>query len=294
MKYVAAIDVGGTFIKASLVDENLNILTSTSRPTPSLDSTAEKTISAIKDLISEFEISYPVEAVGVSTPGSIDEINGVVRWAGNLNWKNIAFKELATKHLNKPVAFGHDVRAGGYAELKMGAGKDVKNSIFIPIGTGIAASLVVDGEIRTGDGYAGEIGHLNVGHNVPCVCGLTGCLETISSGAAIVKIYKEKTGIEKSAKEIINSIGNDEIANSVWQDATYYLAIAIVELITILAPELIILGGGVSESGQMLIDALEIKMKPLLTFQRVPRIKLAHFGAQAGSIGTALKALEVI
>jgi glucokinase len=293
MKHVAAIDVGGTAIKAALVNEELVIINNLSRPTPSDDWSSEKTLLVISEIISEFEQHHKIDAVGLSIPGSIDEPNGIVRWAGNLNWEQIAVRDLLIKKINKPVAFGHDVRAGAYAELKLGVSQNFNQSIFIPIGTGIAAALVIDGAIRDGDGYAGEIGHMNVGHSLPCVCGLVGCLETISSAAAMARVYKSKTGKEISAKEIVENRHNDPIAREVWEEAIHYLVVALVDLITILAPEAIIFGGGVAEAGESLINAIREKLEPQLTFQRKPELLIAKFGMSAGTIGTALKALEV-
>ena len=294
MKYVAAIDVGGSAIKAALLNENLEILDVLSNPTPRDDETSEKTVNLICEIIKKFEGKNPIDAVGLSIPGSLDETNGVVRWAGNLKWKEIAVRDLLSKKINKPVAFGHDVRAGGYAELKLGAAKNYAQSIFIPIGTGIAAALVIDGAIRDGDGYAGEIGHMNVGHSLPCVCGLTGCLESISSASAMSRNYQLKTGNKISAKKIVENIHHDPIAQLVWGEAIHYLVVALADLVTILAPEAIIFGGGVAEAGDLLINSVREKLNTLLTFQRIPELHIAHFGMSAGTIGTALKALEMV
>lgn len=295
MRYVAAIDVGGTFIKAALVSENLEIIENSSTDTPKNDLTGEATADAIAELVRGFETHHPVDAVGFAVPGAIDEVQGVVRWAGNLQWKNIPIRALVEKATNKPVAFKHDVRTGMVAEQRKGAAHGFNQSIFIPIGTGFAAAFVIDGEIRSSDGYAGEIGHVNVGGPRPCVCGKSGCLEAISSALAISNNYREKSGKELTSAQIVAaSKQGDAIAEKVWNEAVHFIGVAIEMLITTLAPEVIVFGGGVSKAGKDLIDPLEKYLDDRLTFQRRPQLRIAHFGSDAGTIGCALIAFDRI
>ncbi len=294
MKYVAAIDVGGTSIKAALVSQTLEVITTTTAPTPQEDSTGHKTAQSLAAIVRELEQTHHVSAVGFAVPGALDEGKGVSRWTGNLGWKDLPIKELVAKELNLPVAFGHDVRSGAVAELRSGAAKGFQQSIFIPIGTGIAAALIIDGKIRSSDGYAGEIGHLNVGHDIPCVCGLSGCLETISSAAAITREYEKRTGYQITAKEILGRIRSDDHAWQVWEQAIAYLAVALEDLITILAPEAIIFGGGLSQAGTALIEPLQTILNERLTFQRMPQLLIAHYGVNAGTIGCAIMALDLL
>ncbi len=294
MKYVVAVDVGGTSIKAALVSEALEIIATSSTPTPINDSTGNAVADAIATLVKEFEKIQPISAVGFAVPGALDEENGISRWTGNLGWVNVPIKDLVTQAVGLPVAFGNDNRSGAVAELRSGAAKEFQQSIFIPIGTGIAAALIIDGKIRSSDGYAGEIGHLNVGHDIPCVCGLSGCLETISSAAAITREYEKRTGYQISAKEILGRIRSDDHAWQVWEQAIAYLAVALEDLITILAPEAIIFGGGLSQAGAALIEPLQVILSERLTFQRMPQLLIAHYGVNAGTIGCAIMALDLL
>ncbi len=294
MKYVAAIDVGGTSIKAALVSQTLEVITTTTAPTPQEDPTGHKTAQALAAIVKELEQNHHVSAVGFAVPGALDEAQGISRWTGNLGWKDLPIKELVAKEVNLPVAFGHDVRSGAIAELRSGAAKDFQQAIFIPIGTGIAAALIIDGKIRSSDGYAGEIGHLNVGHDIPCVCGLSGCLETISSAAAITREYEKRTGYQVTSKEILGRIRSDDHAWQVWEQAVAYLAVALEDLITILAPEAIIFGGGLSQAGAALIEPLQTILNERLTFQRMPQLLIAHYGVNAGTIGCAIMALDLL
>jgi len=133
-----------------------------------------------------------------------------------------------------------------------------------------------------------------VGHDIPCVCGLEGCLETISSAAAISREYQKRTGYSVSAKEILKRIRSDDHAWQVWEQAIAYLAVALEDLITTLAPEAFIFGGGLSQAGAALIEPLEAIVLERLTFQRKPEFLIAQYGANAGSIGCAIMALDLL
>lgn len=296
MKLVAAIDVGGTSIKGALVDADLRIIATANVPTPHQDLDGSKTVKAISGLLSQLASPGEIKAVGLAVPGALDENNGISRWSGNLGWKNLPIRDLLAREINIPVAFGHDVRTGALAELRSGAAKGLNNAIFIPIGTGIAAALIIDGQIRSSDGFAGEIGHVDVGAKFDCVCGRKGCLEAASSAFAITNAYAKvsgKTGI--SSEEIATLAQNgDVIAQEIWRNAMASIATACQMLITVLAPEVIIFGGGLSQSGNLLIDPIEKALAESLTFQRVPQIVIAHHGAQAGTIGCAMMALDLL
>jgi glucokinase len=291
MKYVAAIDVGGTQIKAALVSQSFGIISTEIIETPK-DSSGQKTALAISDLVKNFEGEQQISALGFATPGAIDEPNGIVRWAGNLSWKNVEILKMVREKVAIPSVLSHDVRSGMVAELREGAAKGFDNSIFIPIGTGIAAALVMDGKIRSSDGYAGEIGHLNVGHDRDCICGKKGCLESISSGNAISLTYKELSGEDLDCSQIIDS--SDPVAQKVWSDALRYLGIAIESMITTLSPEVIVFGGGVSQAGTKLIEPIQSFLEERLTFQRHPKLEIAKFGKFAGTIGCAMLAFDLV
>jgi glucokinase len=166
----------------------------------------------------------------------------------------------------------------------------------MPIGTGIAAAIVLDGALRTGGGYAGEIGHADVGHAERCGCGATGCLEAIASSAAIARRYTAKAGrAVAGAAEVVAAAGDgDPDAMQVWQDATDALARGVALLATLLGPEVVVLGGGLAMAGERLVTPIARKLTELLTFQRTPELRLAELGDEAGSLGAGLLALDLI
>jgi glucokinase len=296
VSYVVAVDVGGTEIKSALVDSDFNVIATATAPTPKADSTGVETVKAIAAIVAQFSTQHPVDAVGLAVPGALDEPAGTSRWSGNLQWKNLPIRDLLHAAINVPVAFGHDVRTAAVAELRSGAAKGARNAIFIPVGTGIAAAFIIDGEIRSAEGYAGEIGHINVNGKYPCVCGKTGCLEAASSTLAISKAYEAQSGKTGTTTEEIYKlvVAGDSVATQVWDDATAAMAHGCETLITLLAPEVIVFGGGLSNAGETFLKPIRDYLDSSLTFQRKPRLEIAQYGAKAGTIGCAMLAFDLV
>lgn len=295
MNYVVAVDVGGTGIKAALVDENLNVLSEIKRPTPHSDPSGRAVVAEIVSIYEELSTKQQISALGFAVPGALDEVEGIAHWTGNLAWRELPIRALLQEKLDIPVTFGHDVRRAALAEIRNGAAKGAKNAVFIPVGTGIAAALIIDGEIRSSNGFAGEIGHINVGFDHLCVCGKRGCLEAVASALAIATSYKAKSGTEASAKKVLElTKTGDAAAIEAWNDATLALSRMVLILTTLLAPEVIVLGGGVALAGSALVDPINAYLDSEITFQRRPRIELAKFGAEAGAIGNAIAALDLL
>lgn len=296
MNYVVAVDVGGTEIKSALVDSDLNVISTINTPTPKADKTGVETVKAIVELIAQFSKQQTVSAIGLAVPGALDEPAGTSRWSGNLQWENLPIRNLLADAVNIPVAFGHDVRTAAVAEMRSGAAKGAENAIFIPVGTGIAAALIIDGEIRSADGFAGEIGHVNVSGKYPCVCGKSGCLEAASSTLAISKTYEVNSGrIGVTTEEIYKLVvAGDPVATQVWNDATAAMARVCEVLITILAPDVIVFGGGLSNAGETFLKPIREYLDSSLTFQRKPRLEIAHYKSQAGAIGCAMLAFDLV
>ena len=296
MSHVVAVDVGGTEIKSALVDSYFNVIATINAPTPKADVTGAHTVKAIAELISQYSKQQTVNAVGLAVPGALDEPAGTSRWSGNLQWNNLPIQRLLADAINIPVAFGHDVRTAAVAEMRNGAAKGARNAIFIPVGTGIAAALIIDGEIRSADGFAGEIGHVNVNGKYPCVCGKTGCLEAASSTLAINKAYEGLSGKSGVTTEEIYKlvVAGDPVAQQVWDDATSAMARACEMLITILAPEVIVFGGGLSNAGETFLKPIMDYLDSSLTFQRKPQLEIAHYKSKAGTIGCAMLAFDLL
>jgi glucokinase len=171
--------------------------------------------------------------------------------------------------------------------------------LVLPVGTGISGAMFVEGRL-VHNPYAGEIGHVRVAEHEPCVCGAIGCLEAISSAAAIARRYRRAVGA--TANDTTNDTGNgaagvvaalragDEAAARVWQEAIDGLAAALAGYTSVLAPELIVLAGGLSGAGETLLDPLRTGLRERLTWQPVPRLTVAEFGEDAACVGAVLLA----
>jgi glucokinase len=245
---------------------------------------------------------HRVRAIGVVVPGVIDAEHGTVG-AENLEWVGTpVLAELkaavqSTGAEEVPIVLAHDVRAGGYAELRQGALAGTRNAMFLPLGTGIAAAMIVDGSLVSGDGYAGELGHSKFiygGAAELCACGQWGCLETVASAAALARRYTARTGrTVDGAREVMELLAaGDPDAAQVWQDALTALIDALVLYTTLVAPTRIAIGGGLVGAGETLLQPLREGVHARLTFQREPEIVAAVLGEEAGCLGAARMAWD--
>jgi len=293
---VAALDVGGTTVKAALLDEQLEPQATLRAETArSADGTAlAEQVADIVTRLSEQAGTGAPAAVGVVVPGIVDEKTRICHFSANLDWREVHFGELLETRLGLPVAFGHDVTAGGIAEFRVGAGQGCENAAFIPVGTGIAAALLLEGRIHRAHGLAGEVGHIDVGHAIKCGCGAVGCLEAISSAAAIARRYTERTGrAADGAREVVEAARHgDEAAVAVVQDALDGLGHGIRTLLTLLGPEVIVLGGGLFTASDYVLQPVHDWLAAHLTFQRMPELRIAKLGDEAGRLGAGLLALD--
>jgi glucokinase len=288
-----ALDVGGTEIKGAIRNSDGEIATLHRWPTPR-DRGPDAVLRAVKDAAAELLSEAPgAEAVGLVVPGTVDEHAGVGLFSENIGWRDVPFRQLMADASGLPVGFGHDVRAGGLAERTVGAARGFDDVLFLPIGTGISGAMVVEG--RSIDGpFAGEIGHLDVGSGRHCACGLTGCLETVATGPSIATIYGELSGSTVSgAKPVVDLLlAGDNIAARVWTNAVNAIAHALTSYITLLDPELIVVGGGLSGAGEVLLDPLRAALRARLVWQREPRLVRAELGDMAGNVGAHLLAVR--
>jgi glucokinase len=293
-RLVAAIDVGGTSIKSALVAEDLHVVHTLRTPTRRVDGAVD--VAQIVELVDELRAKAgdaTVVGAGVAAPGIIDEREGMARAAVNLGWRDLPLRQMVADAAGLPVALGHDVRTGGLAEFTVGAATGVRNAMFMPIGTGIAAAFLVDGQRLDADGYAGEIGHIVVDPGgAVCGCGTRGCLETVASAAFIARHYAQRCGkpVTRAAEVAAAVDAGDPDAIAVWERAIEGLANALHTATTLLAPEIIAIGGGLSESGDTLLAPLRSSLAGRLAFQREPGLVRAALGDNAGCIGAGILA----
>jgi glucokinase len=295
---VAALDVGGTTIKGAVVDHAGTVLSRKRRPTPARDRPAEEVLAAVVAAVGELVGAAPagvaVRGVGLVVTGIVDERHGLAVRAENVGWRNVPVRSLIEQATGLPAGFGHDVRAGALAEWRLGAGRGLDDLVFVPVGTGVSAGIIAQGRLLTGGGYAGEIGHLNVGHGEPCPCGGRGCVEAVASAAAVARRYAAAAGrpVSGAGEVAERMVAGDPAARRVWADATEALALALAWTSVVLAPQAILLGGGLARSGGLLLEPLRQGLDRHLGAVRRPRLLPAALQDEAGCLGAALLAWE--
>jgi glucokinase len=319
---VAAVDLGGTRVKSALVDRDGTEVVSITTPTPpgldapgALVGLVHDTVTRLLSAAQAPEVSADpddVMACGLVVPGLVDDTAGVALWSANLCWRDLPVSEPLGARLGLPVALGHDVRAGLLAEVAFGAARGHEQVLFMPVGTGIAGAMMLDGHVVVGDGWAGELGHVVVEPDGPlCGCGARGCLEAVASASAVERRYAALvpvavgspslepmapgSGRRVSAHEIANRVvAGEPAAREIWEVTTTALARALVMVVTLTGVDLVLLGGGLAESGDLLLEPVRRKVTGALTFQRPPRIERATLGDRAGCLGAACLAWELV
>lgn len=296
---VLAFDVGGTDIKSALFDAEGVALGLRRTPTPVVEGDrTEVLLERLEVLAAELRAAYPdviPEAVGLVVPGIVDADAGLAVFASNLGWRDAPLRDLAAQRLGLPVAFDHDVRAASWAERQLGGARDYADSVVLVIGTGIAGAIFVGGVPHTAGGYAGEIGHSPIADAPECPCGARGCLEAVASAGAIARRYRDATGIEPDgAKDVIaRAAAGDQVAAEIWNSALDALTLSLAQLAAVVAPQAVVIGGGLSRAGGALFDELRERLAARLSFQRVPVLVPAELSGNAGLLGAALRARDL-
>ncbi|WP_449486515.1 ROK family protein [Streptomyces avidinii] len=304
MKHVIALDVGGTGMKAALVADDGSLLHEARRAT-GRERGPDAVVETIQDFAAELldlgreRFGRAASAAGVAVPGIVDADNGIAVYAANLGWRDVPMRALLSRRLGGiPVALGHDVRTGGLAEGRIGAGRGADRFLFVPLGTGIAGAIGIAGRIEAGaHGYAGEIGHIVVRPGGPaCGCGQHGCLETLASASAVSRAWAAASGDpEADAADCAKAVeSGDGAAQEVWLAAIGALADGLVTAITLLDPRTLIIGGGLAEAGETLFTPLRTAVEERVTFQRLPHIVPAALGDTAGCLGAGLLAWDLL
>lgn len=298
---VVAVDVGGTAIKCALVGRDGSVVHTERHATA-----GERGPAAVVTTIVEIAealvgkanaAGFTPRAVGVVIPGVVDEAAGVAVMSANVGFRDVPLRHKVSGHLCLPVAVGHDVRAGGLAEARLGAGRDREHVLFVAAGTGIAAAHLVRGRAQTGaHSAAGELGHVVVRPGgTTCGCGARGCLEAYASAAAIARRYADLVGRSVPAARVAELVAAcDETAIDVWGDAVEALADGLVTAQALYDVDTVVLGGGLAEARETLLIPLRSAVRARLTFHREPAIVRAALGDEAGCLGAALLAWDLV
>ncbi len=307
-KHVFGVDLGGTTCKIGLFQMDGEIEDKWEIPTDRSNEGANILKDISDSLHAKIEekgiIASDIEGVGIGIPGPVDS-QGVVNRCVNLGWGVIPIEKDFAEISGFKVKAGNDANVAAMGEAFAGAGKDADSVVMITLGTGVGAGIVIDGKIIAGhNGAAGEFGHVNVNENESehCGCGNCGCLEQYASATGIVRMARKcldasekdstlrKLSTEDiTAKEIFDAAkAGDALAKEIVQEFCSILGKAIAKLCCIVDPEIVVIGGGVSKAGQILLEGLEAPFKKhVFHAARETRIALATLGNDAGIYGGA-------
>jgi len=302
------VDVGGTKVAAGVVDERGRIVEKLKRPTPS--ASPKRTAEVIVDVVAELASRHQAEAVGLGCAGFVDEARATVRFAPNLAWRDEPVKSDVEERVGLPVVVENDANATAWAEARYGAARGQDYVVLLAIGTGIGAGIIINGELYRGrHGIGGEPGHYRV---VPdgrlCGCGNRGCWEQYASGSALVAEAREFARRSPGAAVRMLQLGGgtpegitgavmaqaaregDPGALRCYQTLAGWLGQGMADLAAILDPGCYVIGGGVSEAGDLLIDPARAAYEKALTgrgHRKLAEIRIAELGPDAGMVGAA-------
>lgn len=305
--YAVGIDIGGTKIAGALVDNDGQIVREARRPTPATN--GDEIVQAVVDLVNELATDVEVIGVGVAAAGFIDAQQSTIVYAPNLSWRNEPLKAKLEAEFDYPVIIENDANAAGWAEFRYGAGRGARHMAMLTIGTGVGGAVIVDSNmLRGGFGIAGELGHIRV---VPdgllCGCGAHGCIEQYGSGTALLRNAKaladsgQAEGArlrelqaehgELTGEQVYQAIvEGDSGALRLLAELGAWLGQTIASLSAVLDPEIVVIGGGVSAAGDLLLDPIRkafLENMPAQGFRPELQIKAAEFVNDAGVVGAA-------
>jgi glucokinase len=308
MSLTIGVDIGGTKVAAGVVDERGTIVEKLLRATPAAH--PDDTADIIADVVLELLSRHVVSAVGIGAAGFVDETRSTVMFAANLAWRDEPVKKRVESRIGRPVVVENDANAAAWAEAQLGAGRGEQHMLMVTVGTGIGAGLVLDGRLYRGRwGSAGEPGHYRA---VPdgrlCGCGNRGCWEQYASGNALVAEARELARHAPGAATRLLELGDgtpegihgpvvtqaaregDAGALSCFEIVGTWLGHGLADLAAILDPGCFVIGGGVSDAGEMLLGPARDAYRHSLTgraYRPLADIRQAELGPDAGLIGAA-------
>jgi glucokinase len=303
------VDVGGTKVAGGVVDADGDVVARVRRDTPADD--VAKTRDVIVDVVAELAAAHPVEAVGVGAAGWIDASRSTVLFAPNIAWRDEPLRDYVQTATGLPVIVENDANVAAWAEFRYGAARNADESmVMLTIGTGVGGGIVLDGELFRGShGIAAELGHMGLvpgGHR--CGCGRLGCIEQYASGNALVRFARagarqeplraplllERAGGDPDAitgpMVTATAQAGDPISAEAFAQLGQWLGMGLADLVQILDPEILVVGGGVVEAGELLLGpALRSYEESLAQRGRLPvaDLKPAELGNAAGVVGAA-------
>jgi len=308
MATIIGVDVGGTLLRAASFDGDLTLLERAQQDTDATDS-ADAVLDRLYETIRQVLPESPDDllGIGVALPGPLSAAEGILIAPPNLPMRNVPIVRLIHEAVGGKVYIGNDADLAGLGEYTLGAGRDVDNLIYMTISTGIGGGLIEKGQILTGGGLGGEVGHMVIEPNGPiCNCGKQGHLEAVASGTAIGRVARKRlaAGEESVLGEMVDgdieavtarevgeaALQGDQLAQSVIEQAGHYIGMSIASLMMLLNPDMFVLGGGVMKVGDLLFNPINDAVKEYAMHPRyyegIPIVP-AQLGADVGLYGAA-------
>ncbi len=306
--FILALDLGGTRFRVAVADREGNILSryaDLTRPEEGRDAAIKRITKALRRVASTVGFNA-IRGIGIAAPGPIDLETGVLLTPPNLpGWENTPMKSLWEEKLNLPVYVGNDGNLAAVGEHRFGAGRGFDHLIYIGVGTGIGGGVIIGGKPFVGAmGLASEVGHMTIDRNGPrCKCGNVGCLEALASGPAIARIAAERIAggessdilhivsgnLEKISGETVVAAARsgDALAKEVLETAGINLGIGVVNLLHLFNPQAVIIGGGVSQAGDLIFDPVRkvVAERTMANFRDRTMIIPSALGDDAGLLG---------
>ncbi len=304
------VDIGGTKILAGTVTEAGEIVSTARRPTPRHD--ANDVLDLVSEVVNELVAGTdePLEGVGLGVAGLVDAERSRVYFAPNLRWSQVPVRQLLEASTGLPVVVENDGNVAAWGEYRFGAGRGTTEMTLVTVGTGIGGGIVIDGGLfRGAHGAAGEIGHINaVPDGRPCGCGRFGCLEQYASGNALVREARALAAERRSEAGALLALGDgtpegvqgvhvteaaragDPIAVEAFAIVGTWLGRGLADLAAVLDPEVFVIGGGVSDAGDLLLASARQTLADKLIGQQnrpAPLVKTAELTNRAGLVGAA-------
>lgn len=306
------IDLGGTNIAGGLVDDDGVIIKKYAVPTRrerGSDAVIDEIFSVVENLL-EGHLETNVKGIGIGIPGIADPHTGNVIVCVNLNWYNVPLKAKLNEKVDLPIFIDNDATVAGVAEFTVAQKDRYKDAVMLTLGTGVGGGILIDGKVVSGHhGIGSELGHMIIGESLyTCNCGRNGCLETFASSTAIIHYAKHllQSGADSLIMDYVGgdlslidgevifkaALNGDEVAGAVVDRLVNYLSIGIMNIVSTIDPEIVVLGGGLSHAGKFLIDKINTKLETLKYFKATDcaKVEIAKLKNDAGIIGAAMYA----
>lgn len=307
------LDVGGSTMKAGVVDDAGNALASVNLPTEAYrgqEFGLERMCEAIRQAVAAANLRMDdISAIGVATPGTMDIPAGIILDPPNLKpWHNVPVRDHVQRVFGLPTAFQNDANAAAFGEFWVGAGREARSMVLFTLGTGVGGGIVIGDLVLQGEhSHGAELGHIKIEMSNPrqCGCGRWGCLEAYASATSVVKRAQEalnQPGVQSSLSRASNKVGGitsrdifdaaeqgDALAEKIVEDTAYYLAVGATNMMHTIDPDVVVFGGGMIAAGDAFLRSIRKHIKQLAFPVPAERTKVlyAQLGSDAGFMGAA-------